>query len=84
MRAFIKSQDEKAWRAVLSSQTPPAESNDVTTVKSALNWTDAEDKLSSDNNKALHAIFNGVGEGYIKLILLRLKIPHPRKIKGAR
>ena len=68
MRAFIKSQDEKAWRAVLSGWTPPAESDDVTKVKSELDWTDAEDKLSSYNNKALHAIFNGVGECYIKLI----------------
>ena len=68
MRAFIKSQDEKAWRAVLSGWTPPAESDDVTKVKSELDWTDAEDKLSNYNNKALHAIFNGVGECYIKLI----------------
>ena len=68
MRAFIKSQDEKAWRAVLSGWTPPVESDDVTKVKSELDWTDAEDKLSNYNNKALHAIFNGVGECYIKLI----------------
>ena len=38
MRAFIKSQDEKAWRAVLSGWTPPTESNDVTKVKSELDW----------------------------------------------
>ena len=68
MRAFIKSQEERAWRSILTGWTPPSESDDITKVKSEIYWTDAEDKLSSYNNKALHAIFNGVGEGYIKLI----------------
>lgn len=68
MRAFIKSQEERAWRSILTGWTPPTESDDITKVKSEIYWTDAEDKLSSYNNKALHAIFNGVGEGYIKLI----------------
>ncbi|XP_062073656.1 uncharacterized protein LOC133777911 [Humulus lupulus] len=68
IRAFIKSQEEKVWRSILSGWTPPSESDDVTKLKSELNWTDAKDKLSSYNNKALHAILNGFGEGYIKLI----------------
>ncbi|XP_060968799.1 uncharacterized protein LOC133036276 [Cannabis sativa] len=56
MRAFIKSQNEKAWRMVLSGWSPPV-------------VVDSEDdKLFAYNSKDLHAIFNGVGEGYIKLI----------------
>ena len=52
----------------LSGWTPPAESDNITKVKSEFEWTDAEDKLSSYNNKALHAIFNDIGQCYIKLI----------------
>ena len=70
MRAFIKSQDEKAWRAILTGWSQPTENDEKgnTQVKSELSWTTEDEKLSGYNNKALHAIFNGVGEGFIKLI----------------
>ena len=71
MKAFIKSQDEKVWRSVLTGWSTLTEVNaktNETTVKFELNWSTADDLLSSYNNKALHALFNGVGEGYIKLI----------------
>ena len=62
MRAFIKSMDELAWKAVLTGWTPPTKKvesgNKVP--KSKLDWTTEEDKLSSNNCKALNAIFNGV------------------------
>ncbi|XP_062098641.1 uncharacterized protein LOC133804500 isoform X2 [Humulus lupulus] len=69
MRAFIKSQDERAWRSILSGWSPPVEKDDEgnTKVKSELEWS-TEDELSGYNNKALHAIFIGVGECFIKLI----------------
>ena len=67
MRAFIKSQDEKAWRAILTGWSQPTENDEKgnTQVKSELSWTTEDEKLSGYNNKALHAIFNGVGEGFI-------------------
>ena len=71
MRAFIKSQNEKAWRSILTGWTPPTETDPTTGVVTAiseLKWSNTDDLLSSHNNKALHALFNGVGEGYIKLI----------------
>ena len=70
MRAFIKSQDERAWRSILTGWTSPVEQDEEGNikVKSELEWTIEDEKLSGYNNKALHAIFNGVGEGFIKLI----------------
>ena len=70
MRAFIKAQDERAWRSILSGWTPPDEKLDdgTTQIKSELDWSLEDEKLSSYNNKALHAIFNGVGESFIKLV----------------
>ncbi|MCO6517195.1 MAG: hypothetical protein J6586_12020 [Snodgrassella sp.] len=67
MRAFIKAQDERAWRSILSGWTPPDEKLDdgTTQIKSELDWSLEDEKLSSYNNKALHAIFNGVGESFI-------------------
>ena len=55
---------------VLSGWSPPVEtdSSGNTIIKSELEWSIEDDKLSAYNSKALHAIFNGVGEGYIKLI----------------
>ena len=71
MRGFIKSQDEKAWRSILTGWSPPTDvdaKHGETTVKSKLNWSNSDDLLSSYNYRALHTLSNGVGEGYIKLI----------------
>ena len=37
MRAFIKSQEEKAWRSILTGWKPPSESDDITKVKFEIN-----------------------------------------------
>ncbi|XP_062102258.1 uncharacterized protein LOC133812299 [Humulus lupulus] len=70
MRAFIKSQDERAWKSILLGWTPPIEKYNKgnSKVKSELEWSIEDEKLYGYNNKALHAIFNGVGEDFIKLI----------------
>ncbi|XP_062085634.1 uncharacterized protein LOC133791733 [Humulus lupulus] len=71
MKTFIKSQDEKVWRSVLTGWSTPTKvdaNTGETTVKFELNWSTADDLLSSYNNKSLHVLFHGVGEWYIKLI----------------
>ena len=71
MKAFIKSLNEKAWKSILTGWSPPTDVDAQTgeiMVKSELNWSNNDDLLSRYNNMALHAMFNGVGEGYIKLI----------------
>ncbi|XP_062104142.1 uncharacterized protein LOC133815302 [Humulus lupulus] len=71
MKAFIKSQDEKEWRSILIGWSTPTEveaKTRETIVKSELNWSTGDNLLSSYNNKVLHALFNGVCEGCIKLI----------------
>ncbi|XP_060972333.1 uncharacterized protein LOC133038258 [Cannabis sativa] len=70
MRAFIKCQNEKAWRMVFSRWSPPivVDSKGNSKLKYELEWSSEDDKLSAYNSKALHAIFNGVSEGCIKLI----------------
>ena len=54
MRAFIKSQDERAWRSILTGWTPPVEQDDEgnSKVKSELEWTIEDEKLSGYNNTA--------------------------------
>ena len=70
MGAFIKSQNERAWRSILTGWNSPVEKDREGNVKlkSELDWSLEDEKLSGYNNKALHAIFNGVGEGFIILI----------------
>ncbi|KAG9447558.1 hypothetical protein H6P81_013686 [Aristolochia fimbriata] len=70
IRAFIKALDEKAWKSVLTSWTPPTITNaaDDTTAKLEIDWTVAEDKVSNQNAKALNAIFYGVDQERFKLI----------------
>ena len=58
MRAFIKSQDERDWRSILSGWTPPTDKDKEgnTKVKFEFEWSTEDEKLSGYNNKALHAI----------------------------
>ena len=58
MKAFIKSMDYKAWRAILTGWTHPMKTNDnnETAKKSEVEWTVEEDRLASCNSKALNAI----------------------------
>ena len=48
MRAFIKSQDERAWRSILYGWTPPTDKDKEgnTKVKSELEWSTEDEKLS--------------------------------------
>ena len=70
MRAFIKAQDGRVWREILSGWSPPTEKGEdgTTKVKFELAWNIELEKLSSYNNKAFHAIFNGIGESFINFV----------------
>ncbi|CAM8910641.1 unnamed protein product [Rhodiola kirilowii] len=70
MKVFLKSLDEKAWRAVLVGWTEPTMANPegVTVPKREALWTDADEKAAAGNSKALNAIFSGVDENVFKLI----------------
>ena len=70
MKSFIKSIDEKAWRAVLIGWSPcVTKDNDGKEIlKPELCWSVDKDKLANYNSHALNAIFNGVGASQFKLI----------------
>ena len=63
--------DKLAWKAVLTDWTPPIEKDESSKEvhKSELNKTAEEDKQSSNNWKALNAIFNGVSPTQFKIIV---------------
>ena len=63
MVAFLKSLDNKAWKAVLTGWEHPVvtkEGEATTDKKPEEQWTKEEDDLALGNSKALNAIFNGV------------------------
>ncbi|XP_024018312.1 uncharacterized protein LOC112090655 [Morus notabilis] len=70
MMAFIKAQDEKAWRAILNGWKHPvtkdAEGKEI--LKSKGSWNSDENKLAIYNSRALNAIFNGVDINQFKMI----------------
>ena len=70
MKAFIKSMDEKAWRAILTSWTHPMKDNDKgeSVKKPEVEWTVDEDRLANYNSKALNSIFNAINANQFKLI----------------
>ena len=71
MVAFIKSLDNKAWKAVLKGWEHPVvtKNGEATANKKAEEqWTKEEDDLSLGNFKALNAIFNGVDK-YIFILV---------------
>ncbi|CAM8997375.1 unnamed protein product [Rhodiola kirilowii] len=71
MRSFLKSLDEKAWRAVMRGWTEPMMNNltrEPVPKPEAL-WTEEEDKASMGNSKAMNAIFSAVDENVMKLII---------------
>ncbi|CAM8999223.1 unnamed protein product [Rhodiola kirilowii] len=70
MKAFLKSLDEKAWRAVLVGWTEPMMANPegVVMPKPEALWSEADDVAAVGNSKALNAIFYGVDENMFKLI----------------
>ncbi|CAM8937048.1 unnamed protein product [Rhodiola kirilowii] len=64
MKVFLKSLDEKAWRAVLVGWTEPMMANPegVFMPKPEALWSEADDEAAVGNSKALNAIFYGVDE----------------------
>ncbi|CAM9000315.1 unnamed protein product [Rhodiola kirilowii] len=71
MRSFLKSLDEKAWKAVLKGWTEPIMNNltGEPIAKPEALWTEEEDKASMGNSKAMNAIFSAVDENVMKLII---------------
>ncbi|CAM8929137.1 unnamed protein product [Rhodiola kirilowii] len=70
MKAYLKSLDEKAWRAILVGWTHPLMANveGIIVLKLEALWTDAYEKAAAGNSKAMNAIFSGVDENVFKLI----------------
>ncbi|CAM8923580.1 unnamed protein product [Rhodiola kirilowii] len=71
MKSFLKSLDERAWKAVLTRWTKPTMENltgEAIPKPEAL-WTEADDNASMGNSKAMNAIFSGVDENVMKLII---------------
>ncbi|CAM8904998.1 unnamed protein product [Rhodiola kirilowii] len=71
MRSFLKSLDERAWKAVLRGWTETTMNNltgEPVPKQEAL-WTEDEDKASMGNSKAMNAIFSAVNENVMKLII---------------
>ncbi|CAM8947911.1 unnamed protein product [Rhodiola kirilowii] len=71
MRSFLKSLDEKAWKAVLKGWTEPMMNNltGEPIAKPEALWTEEEDKASMGNSKAMNTIFSAVDENVMKLII---------------
>ncbi|CAM8968860.1 unnamed protein product [Rhodiola kirilowii] len=71
MKSFLKSLDEKAWKAVLTGWTEPMMENlmgEAIPKPEAL-WTESDEKAYMGNSKAMNAIFSGVDENVVKLII---------------
>ncbi|CAM8987200.1 unnamed protein product [Rhodiola kirilowii] len=70
MKAFLKSLDERAWRAVMIGWKEPMMANPEGAVmpKPEALWSEADDVAAVGNSKALNAIFYGVDENVFKLI----------------
>ncbi|XP_012847829.1 PREDICTED: uncharacterized protein LOC105967762 [Erythranthe guttata] len=70
MKMFIKSIDERAWRAIITGWTPPMVKGEdkVEVFKPEADWNDGEILLANYNSRALNAIFSGVDDNQFKLI----------------
>ncbi|CAM8981546.1 unnamed protein product [Rhodiola kirilowii] len=70
MKAFLKSLDERAWKAVMIGWTEPMMANLEGAVmpKPEAMWSEADDVAAVGNSKALNAIFYGVDENVFELI----------------
>ncbi|CAM8911388.1 unnamed protein product [Rhodiola kirilowii] len=70
IKAFLKSLDERAWRAVMIGWTEPMMANPEGAVmpKPEALWSEADDVAAVGNSNALNAIFYGVDENVFKLI----------------
>src|ERR1044072_1635351 len=74
MIAFLKSIDNKTWRAIVKGWTPPVVKtigeSSTTTIeyKKEEDWTKEEEEEAWANSKALNAIFNGVDKNMFRII----------------
>ncbi|KAK2436489.1 hypothetical protein QL285_021481 [Trifolium repens] len=70
MIAFIKSMDQRAWRAIVTGWNHPmvTAEDDSTSLKGVADWSAEEETIASANSKALNAIFNGVDQNMFKSI----------------
>jgi len=72
MSAFLKSIDNKTWKAVLKGWEHPVAldkvGNKTTVLKLEEEWTTAEEELTLGNSKVLNALFNGVDKNMFRLI----------------
>jgi hypothetical protein len=71
MVAFLKSLDNKAWKAVLTGWVHPVITKEgvaTTEKKPEEQWSKEEDDLALGNSKALNAIFNGVDKNIFRLV----------------
>jgi len=71
MVAFLKSLDNKAWKAVLTGWEHPVitkEGECTTDKKAEEQWSKEEDELALGNSKALNDIFNGVDKNIFRLV----------------
>ncbi|KAK2429091.1 gag-protease polyprotein [Trifolium repens] len=64
MATFLKSIDNKTWKAVLKGLEPPyvldKDGNKTTVLKPEEDWSKEEDDAALGNNTTLNALFNGV------------------------
>src|ERR1044072_7469243 len=74
MTAFLRSIDNKTWKAIVTGWTPPVnkttEEGTSTTIsyKKEEDWTKEEDEDALENSKALNSIFNGAQKNMFRLI----------------
>jgi hypothetical protein len=72
MSAFLKSIDNKTWKAVLRGWENPVQLDDdgnrTEVLKPEEEWSADEDDLALGNSKALNALFNGVDKNMFRLI----------------
>src|ERR1044072_1134842 len=73
MTAFLRSIDNKTWKAIIKGWNPPVDketegSSTNLTLKKEEDWSKEEDEEALANSKALNAIFNGVDKNMFRLI----------------
>ncbi|XP_057452420.1 uncharacterized protein LOC130744244 [Lotus japonicus] len=72
MVAFLKSIDNKTWKAIVKGWKHPVkadkEGTSTTELKPEEEWNKEEDEEALGNSKALNAIFNGVDKNMFRLI----------------
>lgn len=72
MVAYLKSIDNRAWKAVIKGWSHPvsvgADGDTTTKLKPEDDWSKEEDELALGNSKALNAIFNGIDRNIFNLV----------------